>query len=307
MVVDVDGRTIEVSHADRVVFPDVGLTKGDLVDYYVRVAPLALPHLRRRPLTLQRWPSGVGGPGFYTKERPAHFPEWVGGAAVPTSDAVRKRRGGELVMTVVDDAASLAYVVNQGMVTPHVWLSTVDRPGHPDRLVVDLDPGPSPFRVVQDAALELRGLLDELGVVPFVKTTGSSGLHVEVPLDATATTAEVREAAETIAAALAAADPDRLTTAFSKADRQGRLYLDVARNGHAQTEVAAYGVRGLPGAPVATPLEWDEVGRKDLTARKWTVANVFRRIARRTDPWAGFADAARPLPDVSSLIDRVSR
>ena len=298
---------VEVSHPDRVVFPDDGITKGELVAYYERIAPLALPHLRRRPLTLQRWPQGVGGPGFYTKERPAHFPEWVGAATVPTSETVRKRRGGDLVMTVVDDAESLVYVANQGMITPHVWLSTVDRPGHPDRLVVDLDPGPSPFRVVQDAALSLRELLESVGLVPFVKTTGSSGLHVEVPLEPVATIDEVRAAAETIAAVLAAGDPERLTTEFSKSERHGRLYLDVARNGHAQTEVAAYGVRGLPGAPVATPLEWDEVGRGDLTSRRWTIRNVFRRLARRADPYEGFAAAARPLPDVSSLTDRVPR
>jgi bifunctional non-homologous end joining protein LigD len=301
---------VEVSHADRVVYPDDGITKGELVGYYERAAPLILPHVRRRPLTLQRWPQGVGGPGFFTKERPAHFPDFVGAATVPTSESVRKRRGGDLVMTVVDTPEALVYVANQGMITPHVWLSTVDRPGHPDRLVVDLDPGPSPFRVVQDAAFAVRDLLESLGLVPFVKTTGSSGLHVEVPLDASAPIDEVRAAADTIAAALAALaaqDPEHLTTEFSKADRKGRLYLDVARNGHAQTEVAAYGVRGLPGAPVATPLEWDEVGRRDLTSRKWTIRNLFRRLARRPDPWAAFADAARPLPDVSDLLDRVPR
>jgi bifunctional non-homologous end joining protein LigD len=266
-----------------------------------------LPHLRRRPLTIQRWPQGVPGPGVFVKERPAHYPDFVGAAAVATSDATRKRRGGELVMTIVDDVPALLYVVNQGMITPHVWLSTVDQPGHPDRLVVDLDPGPSPFRVVQDAALAVRALVESLGLVPFVKTTGSSGLHVEVPLDGTAPIDDVRAAAAAIADVLAAEDPDRLTTAFSKADRHGRLYLDVARNGASQTEVAAYGVRGLPGAPVAAPIEWDEVGRSDLTPQRWTIRNLFRRLARRPDPWAGFGAAARPLPDVSSILDRVAR
>lgn len=298
---------VEVTSAGRVVFPEIGLTKGELVEYYERVAPYALPHLRRRPLTMQRWPQGVGGPGFYSKERPKHFPDYVGAVTVPTSEAVRKRRGGDLVMAVVDDVEGLTYVANQGMVTPHVWLSTVDHPGHPDRLVVDLDPGPSPFRVVQDAAFAVRELVESLGLVPFVKTTGSSGLHVEVPLQPTTPAGEVRAAADAIAAALADADPEHLTTEFSKADRKGRLYLDVARNAPGQTEVAAYGVRGLPTAPVATPLEWDEVGRRDLTSGRWTVRNLFRRLARRPDPWAGFADAARPLPDVSGFLDRVSR
>ena len=293
VTVDAGGRSIEVSHAERVVFPDIGLTKGDVVDYYVRIAPFLLPHLRRRPLTLQRFPQGLAGPGFWSKERPKHYPEWVGAAEVPVRE---KRRAGQLTMTVVDDVAALAYVVNQGLLTPHVWLSTADDPEHPDRLVFDLDPGEVPFRVVQDTALLLRERFEALGLVPFVKTTGSSGLHVEVPLDRSATTDEAREFADALAVDLAAAHPDVLTTAFRKADRGSRLYLDVARNGHAQTEVAAYGLRALPGAPLAAPLEWDEVDDPALTPQRWTAANIFRRLARRADPWADFTAGARPLP-----------
>jgi bifunctional non-homologous end joining protein LigD len=204
-------------------------------------------------------------------------------------------------MTVVDDVAALAYVANQGMITPHVWLSTADRPDNPDRLVFDLDPGDASFAVVQDTALLLRERLDALGLVPFVKTTGSSGLHVEVPLDGGATTDEARAFADGLAARLADERPDVLTTAFRKAERGNRLYLDVARNGHAQTEVAAYGLRAKPGAPVAAPLEWDEVADATLTPQRWTVANIFRRLAQRTDPWAGLTDQARPLPAFGSI------
>ena len=293
VTVSAGGRTIEVSHADRVVYPDVGLTKGDIVDYYIRIAPYLLPHLAGRPLTLQRFPQGVEGPGFWGKERPKHFPEWVGAASVPVRE---KKRAGQLTMTVVDDEAALAYVVNQGMVTPHVWLSRADRPDNPDRLVFDLDPGDAPFAVVQDTALLLRERFEAMALVPFAKTTGSSGLHVEVPLDRSATTDEARAFADALAAQLADERPDVLTTAFRKAERRGRLYLDVARNGHAQTEVAAYGLRPRPGAPVAAPLEWDEVGDPSLTSERWTVANIFRRLAQRSDPWASFADGARPLP-----------
>ena len=293
VTVTAGGRAIEVSHADRVVFPDVGLTKGDVVGYYVRIAPQLLPHLEGRPLTMQRFPSGIAGPGFWSKERPKHYPVWVGAAEVPVRE---KRRAGQLTMTVVDDVAALAYVVNQGMLTPHVWLSTADQPEHPDRLVFDLDPGDVPFRVVQDTALLLRERFEAMGLVPFVKTTGSSGLHVEVPLDRSATTDEARAFAEALAAELAEERPDVLTTAFRKAERGNRLYLDVARNGHAQTEVAAYGLRALPGAPLAAPLEWDEVDDDSLTAQRWTMGNIFRRLARRPDPWADFAAGARPLP-----------
>jgi bifunctional non-homologous end joining protein LigD len=301
--VAVDDHEVTVSHADRVVFPDIDLTKGELVDYYRRVAPHAVPHLRGRPLTMQIFPKGAAEPGAFVKERRAHFPDWVGSAEVPVSDATRKRRTGGLVMPVVDTEDALAYLANQGMVTPHVWLSRADRPDDPDRMVFDLDPSDDDFDLVRHTALELRDVLTDLGLVPYVKTTGSRGLHVTVPLDRSANTAQVGEFADAVAAELVARHPDRLTTAFSKADRGGRLFLDVLRNRPSQTEVAAYGVRARPGAPVATPLEWDEVQDGSLTADRWTVRNVFRRLAQRADPWEGIERDARPLPRGVSPVE----
>ncbi|MEN3272629.1 MAG: bifunctional non-ous end joining protein LigD [Actinomycetota bacterium] len=286
---------VEVSHPDRVVFPEIGLTKGELVDYYARVADWILPHLRGRPLTMQIFPKGVGEPGAtYIKERRKHFPDWVGSASVPISDATKKKRGDELLMPVIDTADALKYIANQGMVTPHVWLSRADDPSHPDRLVFDLDPSTTDLGIVRDTALELRKLLSADGLVPFVKSTGSRGLHVTVPLDRSADIGEVRAYAEAVAADLAETHPDTLTTEFSKVARGTRLFLDVMRNGRSQTEVAAYGVRGLPTAPVATPLEWSEV--KTFEPGKWTVTNVFRRLSRRDDPWTDLDASARTLP-----------
>ena len=295
--VQVDEHTITVSHPDRVVFPDIGLTKGELVDYYRRVAPLALAHLRGRPLTMQIYPKGADQPGAFVKERRKHFPEWVGSAEVPISEATRRKRSDGLRMPVVDSEDALVYLANQGMVTPHVWLSRADRPDHPDRMVFDLDPSDDDFALVRRTALQLRAVLEEAGLVPYVKTTGSRGLHVTVPLDGSADYEEVGGFADAMAATLAARHPDRLTTAFSKAERGSRLFLDVLRNRPAQTEVAAYGVRGRPGAPVAAPLEWDEVGDSSLRPDRWTVRNLFRRLARREDPWASLDAAARPLPE----------
>jgi len=223
------------------------------------------------------------------KERRKHFPDWVGTATVA-------KRGGQLVMPVVDTADALVYLANQGMVTPHVWLSRADRPDNPDRLVFDLDPSGDDFDLVRRTALELRVLLDDLGLVPYVKTTGSRGLHVMTPLDRSSTTAEVRAFAEAVAQLLVDRHPDDLTVEFSKVDRRGRLFLDVLRNGPAQTEVVAYGVRARPGAPVAAPLEWDEVKDAGLTADRWTVRNLFRRLSRRDDPWTDVDRDARPLP-----------
>lgn len=290
-----DDRTVTVSHPDRVVFPDIGLTKGALVDYYRRIAPHALPHLRGRPLTMQIFPKGADQPGAFVKERRRHFPDWVGGAEVPISAGTRKRRG-SLVMPTVESPEALVYLANQGMVTPHVWLSRVDRPNHPDRMVFDLDPSVDDFGLIRRTALELGDLLREVGLVPFVKTSGSRGLHVTTPLDRSADFEQVGDFADAVAATLVARHPGELTVAFSRAERGGRLYLDVLRNRQAQTEVAAYGVRARPGAPVAAPLEWDEVKDASLTADRWTVANVFRRLAQRADPWAAMEAWARPLP-----------
>jgi bifunctional non-homologous end joining protein LigD len=295
----VDDHAVTVTHADRIVFPDIGLTKGEVVEYYRRIARYLLPHLRDRPLTMQIFPKGVGERGTYVKERRGHFPEWVGSATVATSDATRKKRGGaDLIMPVIDSADALVYVANQGMITPHVWLTRVDRPNHPDRLVFDLDPSTDDFSLVRTTALQLRDVLEGRGLVPFVKTTGSRGLHVTVPLDRSATIEEARAFAEDVAAELVVSHPDRLTTEFSKAARGDRLFLDVMRNGHAQTEIAAYGLRGRAGAPIAAPLEWDEVRDGSLSADRWNVRNIFRRLARRDDPWVTLDRSARPLPRV---------
>ena len=294
-----DDADVAITHAERVVFPDIGLTKGEVVEYYRRIAPYLLPHLRGRPLTMQIFPKGVAERGTYVKERRPHYPEWVGSAKVATSELTQRKRGGStLVMPVVESTAALVYLANQGMLTPHVWLTRADRPRHPDRLVFDLDPSTDDFSLVRSTALEMRDVLEERGLVPFVKTTGSRGLHVTVPLDRSATIEEVRAFAEAVARDLVECHPDTLTVEFSKAARGDRLFLDVMRNGYAQTEIAAYGLRGLAGAPVAAPLEWDEVRDGALTADKWTIRNIFRRLARRDDPWVTIDHSARPLPRV---------
>jgi bifunctional non-homologous end joining protein LigD len=286
---------VEVSHPDRIVFPDIGLTKGELVEYYVKVADHMLPHLVGRPLTMMIFPKGADQPGSYIKERRKHFPDWVGTAHVETSAATAKKRGGEGIdMPIVETADALAYLANQGMVTPHVLLWRIDKPGYPDRMVFDLDPSTDDLKLVRDTALLLRDVLTDRGLVPFVKSTGSRGLHISVPLDRSASIEDVRSYSEAIAAELVESHPDTLTTTFSKAERGTRLFLDVMRNGRASTEVAAYGVRARPTAPVAAPLEWDEV--RTFEPGKWTVRNVFRRLSRREDPWRDMDASARPLP-----------
>ena len=284
----VDGHVVTVTHPEKVLFPDDEITKGDLVSYYHRVAPQLLPHLAGRPLTLHRFPAGIGAHGFWQKEAPDGLPPWVDRVELP-------KEGGTTTYAVLRDAAGLVSVVNQNMVTPHVWLSTADRPGCPDRLVFDLDPAPGQLEIVRDTARLLHDLLDLMGLPAFVKTSGSKGLHVEVPLDGSTALEEVRAFALAVAEEAVARDPDRLSVEHRKAKRGGRLYVDILRNGWAQTVVPAYAVRALPGAPVAAPLEWSEVDDAALDPQRWTIANLFRRLAQRADPWAAMADAAVPL------------
>lgn len=283
-------RTVEVKRADKVLFPGGGgakeYTKGDLVDYYRSVAPFMLPHLRGRPLMLERHPDGVDGPTFMQKNTPEHYPEWISRVEVPKED-------GTVRHTVCEDTATLVYLADQACLTLHRWLSRTDHIDHPDRLVFDLDPAEDDFAQVREAAGLLRELLDALRLPSALMTTGSRGLHVVVPLTGQQDFDEVRAFARDVAGTLADAHPDRLTTAARKKDRGDRLYLDVQRNAYAQTAVVPYTVRARPGAPVATPLTWEDLDDAELDARRWTIADAVDQAC--TDPWAGVMGRARTL------------
>lgn len=295
-------RTLELSNRDKVFFPESGLTKGDLVDYYHRAAELLLPHVRDRLVAMHRFPDGIEGPGFYHKDVPEHFPEWIRSERVEKAD-------GHLRQLVIDDAATLVYIADQGCITPHVWLSRADRPDHPDRMVFDLDPpGEDPeatFDAVRWTARRLRELLEELGLDVYVMTSGSMGLHLHVPLDRKTDFDGVRGFAMDAADLLVARHPERLTREHRKANRGARVYLDVMRNAYAQTTVAPYAVRAREGAPVATPLSWDELGRADLHPRRYGTTNLFRRMAQKDDPWKAMARHARGLDGPARELERL--
>jgi bifunctional non-homologous end joining protein LigD len=280
---------VETSNEDKVLFPDDGITKGDLMDFYDAVAEHILPWLRDRPLVMQRFPDGIEAKGFYHKQVAEHFPDWISTVTVEKSGGEERQ---ELV--VCDKKATLVYLANLGCVTLHPWLSRCDRLDRPDQLVVDLDPPPNgAFASVRAAARACRDLFDELELPTFVKTTGSSGLHVVVPLDRGEDFDGVRAFARAATALLAARRPGELTTEIRKDKRRGRVFLDVARNAYAQTAVAPYSVRPLPGAPVATPISWDELSR--VGPRSFTTRNLFRRLSRIEDPWKGLKRRASGL------------
>ncbi|MGW1672047.1 non-homologous end-joining DNA ligase [Streptomyces sp. NPDC002324] len=285
-------RTVEIHRPDKVLFPaaaDGGgkeYTKGDLVAYHRAVAPFMLPHLRGRPLMLERHPDGVGGPMFMQKNTPEHYPDWIERVEVP-------KEGGTVVHPVCEDAATLVYLADQACLTLHRWLSRTGAIDRPDRLVLDLDPAVDDFAEVREAAGRVRELLDELGLPSVPMTTGSKGLHVVVPVNGHDDFDEVRAFAGEVAGELVRAHPERLTTEARKKDRGDRLYLDIQRNAYAQTAVVPYSVRARPGAPVATPLTWEQLDDPAVDARRWTLADAVEQA--RTNPWAGAMSRGRAL------------
>jgi bifunctional non-homologous end joining protein LigD len=297
----VGGRTVQVSSVDKPFFPEAGLTKGDLVAYYRDMAEVMLPYLRGRPLNLQRFPNGVDGHGFWQQGASEHFPDWI-----RTVTVERRGRGGTVDHVVCDDAATVVYLANLATVTFHAWTSTVDHLARPDLVIIDLDPDPGQgLDVVRGAARAVRAACEELGLAPFLQTSGSRGFHVVVPLQPGPDVEVVRDFAADLALLIAARDPDRLSVEWRKAKRHGRLLLDTARNGYAQTLVAPYSVRPRPDAPVATPIDWSELGR--VEPRSYTITNLRRRLARKPDPWAGMAAKAAAYDPARSRLDELLR
>ncbi|MFI1721457.1 non-homologous end-joining DNA ligase [Streptomyces sp. NPDC020489] len=291
-------RTVEVHRPDKVLFPGgragKEYTKSDLVDYYRAVAPFMLPHLRGRPLMLERLPDGVGGPTFMQKNTPESYPDWVERVEVP-------KEGGTVCHTVCGDTATLVHLADQACVTLHRWLSRVGRLERPDRMVFDLDPSGDDFAPVREAAVLLAELLDELKLPSALMTTGSRGLHVVVPVNGHDDFDEVRAFARDVADTLVEAHPEKFTTAARKKDRGDRLYLDIQRNGYAQTAVAPYTVRAKPGAPVATPMAWAQLDDPGLDARRWSIEDAVEQA--RTQPWAGVLTKGRALGPARRRLD----
>jgi bifunctional non-homologous end joining protein LigD len=283
---------VKLSHPDKVLFPQDGLTKADLAAYYESVAEWMLPHVRDRPLNLWRWNTGIDGQRVVQQDIPKGAPDWVQRVETP------RRKGGTNCHVLCQDADTLRWLANQNCITPHVWSARRDRLDRPDRIVFDLDPeAGSDFSLVREAALETGEVLREAGLEPFAMTTGSKGVHVVAPIKRTREASWVRERARELGAEVAGRSPDTLTTEWRKDKRGGRILVDTARNTYGQTVVAPYAVRALPGAPVATPLVWAELSDPDLTARSWTLRTVGERLAERGDPWAEMSGHAAAVPE----------
>ncbi len=278
----------EITRPEKVLFPKDGITKGELVDYYEHIARTMLPHLRGRPIAMERYPDGIAGQGFFQKKAGPYFPTWIKTASLA-------KQNGAVRHVICDDAATLVYLANQAVITPHTWLSRVDKPNHPDQMIFDFDPSGEQFKTVCAAAKKLRDLLRRRGLTSWVKTTGSRGLHVLVPLDRKAEFDAVRAFARELAEQLVESDPGHLTTDVRKNKREGRIFVDVARNAYAQTAAPPYAVRARDGAPVAAPLAWDELDDAQLKADRFNIRNIFDRLKKIGDPWTDVAKQAQKL------------
>jgi bifunctional non-homologous end joining protein LigD len=281
-----------------VLFPDDGITKGELAAYYEAIAPLMLPHLRGRPVTMERFPSGIGEPGFWQKSVEKGFPDWLERVKVP-------KKGGSVFHPVVDDRRGLLWLANQNCITAHVWPSRVPDLHKPDLCVFDLDPSRDEPEVLRSAVLAVRAVLEELGLRSWVKTSGSKGFHVVVPLDGSSGFGDVEPFAHRVGAVLVDRDPAHLTQEFAKADRGGRILVDTGRNGQGATFAAAYAVRARPGAPVSAPCTWDEIERGEVRPGTFTLRGMAERTSRAGDPWAELTRHASPLGPALERLDAI--
>lgn len=288
-------RNIKISSEDKIIFPELKITKKNMIDYYNEVAEYILPHLENRPLMLQRFPNGIQKGGFYQKEASDYFPDWI-------KKVVVSKEGGEVNHVVCNNAATLVYLANQSAVSLHTWLSKTNAINNPDKFIIDLDPPSNDFEEVKRAAFVVKEFIDELSVKSYAMTTGSSGIHVVVPLDAGSSFDDVRETGNAIADILTERYSDLFTTERYKKNRNGKIYVDMQRNAYAQTAIAPYSLRPLPEASVAAPFEWDELREWPFNARTFTIKNILPRLKEQGDPWKGMRRHAISINTLSKKV-----
>jgi bifunctional non-homologous end joining protein LigD len=277
---EVGKYTFEVSNRDKVFFPGKKYTKEDLMDYYDKIFETMFPYLQDRPITMIRFPDGIHGKQFYQKDAPDYFPDWI------ELKEIEKKEAGTTNYVICNDKATLIYLASQACITPHIWLSRKDKLEYPDSMIFDLDPSDNDFSKVKSVAKKIKDLLaDKLGLPVFLMTTGSKGLHVITPLQRNAKFDEIRSFTQSVAEYLEQNDNDEeITTAIRKNKRGNKVFIDTARNSFGQTAVAPYSVRPLKGAPVATPISWDELSSLN-SSQHYHIKNIFKRLAQKDDPW----------------------
>lgn len=295
-------RDVTITHPEKVLFPAVNgepaITKGELAGYYEAIASVMVPHIRRRPITMERYHRGVGAPGFFQKDVSKGFPPWLERVEVP-------KKGGTVHHPIVTDARSLLWLANQNCITPHVWTSRDPDLYHPDVCVFDLDPSIDRPAELRAASLQLRDLLDELGLPSWAKTSGSKGIHIVVPLDGKMEMGKVAQFAHAVGALLVRRHPDTLTQEFHKVDRRDRILVDTGRNGYSATFAAPYAVRAKPGAPVSAPCTWREIETGAAGPQTFTLRGMAARVAELGDLWSDMRRSRRSLKGPIERLERL--
>ena len=295
-------REVRLSSADRVLFPDDGITKGDLWDYYQAVAPWIVPHLRNRSFTMKRWREGLPGGSFFQKQAPKNIPDWI-----PTRTfRTWPREGGSRLVDfpLVNDELALLWMVQYHCVDMNAWYSRVDKPDRPDFVLFDLDPPDGGFVDAIRVAQLIRELLDEAGLPGYVKTSGADGIHVVAPITRRATFQQTYDFAERASRLLEARHPGLVTTEWLKKKRRGVL-VDHRQNGHGKTIASVYSVRPKPGAPVSTPLRWEEL-TEDVRPRSFGMREALERVKKHGDLFAPVLEDPRPLAPAAKALEKLA-
>ena len=306
-------REVRLSSADRVLYPDDGITKGDLFAYYEQAAPFLLPHLRDRPFTMKRYPHGIDGEVFFQKQAPKHLPSWIPtrqfrtwprrGAAASEGEA--QAPASRLVdFALVNSVEAVLFMVQNNCIDMNAWYSRVDKPDRPDFVLFDLDPPDGGFVDAIRVAHLIRELLDELGLPGYVKTSGADGIHVVAPITRRSTFKKTYDFAERASRLLEARHPGLVTTEWLKKKRSGVL-VDHRQNGHGKTIASAYSVRPKPGAPVSTPLRWGEL-TEDVRPRTFGMREALARVKKHGDLFAPVLEDPRPLAPAAKALEKLA-
>lgn len=278
---------MDFTHLTKIWFPKSKITKQDIIDYYDKISDYFLPHVKNHLMVLQRFPNGIDQTSFYQKNISDYFPDFI------DRKTILLKKGEKQTLVVINNAKSLLYLVNQGTIIFHSWLSATKNPNKPDKIVFDLDPSTSDLKPLRTAAKLLKKIIENHKLVPFVMTTGSRGYHIVIPITAEHSFEKVHEFAKNTAQELETLHPDLFTSKATKSNRKGRVFIDYLRNSYGQTSVAPYSVRAIEKAPIATPIAWSELSR--TTPQKYTIKNIFKRLATKGDAWSDFNRNRRNL------------
>lgn len=289
----VDNRAIELVNEDKILFSQSHISKSEIITYYERIAPYMLPFIYDHPIAMNRFPDGINQEGFYQKDAGSYFPSWIKTVAIKSKQDAHITR-----YVLCNNPATLVYLANQATITIHTWLSAVGTLHYPSRMVFDLDPVDikNPWPLLIETAHALKKELETHGLIPFIMTTGSKGLHVVVPLTPTTPFSKVKKFTKYIAAQVCAQKPTVLTIDIRKKNREQKIFIDTLRNQWAQLAVAPYSLRAREKAPIATPLSWSELNKPEMGPQRFTIHNIFTRLGRTKNPWHDFFNSARALP-----------